>query len=198
MFSNASLVWLNSKKYKAPVLERQIAGNGARPVLDEGRSHQHAVRQDDRAAEDDDEQRQRGDRPRAEPDQARAGALAADHRVAATAHDRGLRAQQRYRDQQQRQRHRSGQAELRWKLEQAPDLGGHRVDACRQRQDRRCPEQRHRLQKCDQETREQRRHHQWQRYVAARCATPGAPRIAEASSSSLGMTSRLFATKVNT
>ena len=90
-----------------------------------------------------------------EPHRPRRAALAADHRVAPPAqHDR-LRPQQHDGENQQRQRRRRTQLRLGRKLEQAPDLGGHGVKACRQRQDRRRPEQRHGLQKGDQCPRQQ-------------------------------------------
>ena len=64
------------------------------------------------------------------------------------------------RQHQQRQRGGGGELRLRRILEQAPDLGGHGVEAGRQRQDRRRAEQRHRLQEGDQRAGEQRRQHQ--------------------------------------
>ena len=61
---------------------------------------------------------------------------------------------------------------LRRILEQAPDLGGHGVEARRQRQDGRRSEQRHRLQEGDQRAGEQRRHGERDRHPARR--GPGA------------------------
>ncbi len=60
------------------------------------------------------------------------------------------------------QRHRGcgGEFRLRRILEQAPDLGGHGVEAGRQRQDRGRAEQRHGLQEGDQRARDQRRQRQ--------------------------------------
>ena len=69
-------------------------------------------------------------------------------------------AQQKDREDQQRQRCRRRQFGFRRKLEQAPDLGGHGVEAGRQRQDRRRTEQSHRLQERDQGAGKQRRQHQ--------------------------------------
>ena len=95
--------------------------------------------------------------PAAEPHDAWLAVLAADDGISAPAEHHVLRAQQYYRKNKKRER--SGRSKLRlgWKLEQAPDLGRHRVEARRHRQDRRRAEQRHRLQECDQRAREHRR-----------------------------------------
>ena len=61
-----------------------------------------------------------------------------------------LGAQQQHRQQQQRDRGSSGELGLGRILEQAPDLGGHGVEAGGQREDRGRAEQRHRLQERDQ------------------------------------------------
>ena len=65
-------------------------------------------------------------------------------------------AQQNDRQHQQRQRRRGGEFRLRRILEQAPDLGGHGVEAGRQGEDRGRTEQRHRLQEGDECTGKQR------------------------------------------
>ena len=99
-------------------------------------------------------------RQRLELDPARRAVFAADHRIAAAAENEFLRLQQQDGQQQQRQRGGGGEFELRRILEQAPDLGGHGVEAGRQRQDRRRAEQRHRLQERDQRAGDQRRQRQ--------------------------------------
>ena len=64
--------------------------------------------------------------------------------------------QQQHRQQHQRNRGSSGKLGLGRILEQAPDLGGHGVEAGGQREDRGRAEQRHRLQERDQRAGEHR------------------------------------------
>ena len=73
---------------------------------------------------------------------------------------------------EQRQRGRGGKLRLRRILEQAPDLGGHGVEAGRHRQDRGRAEQRHGLEERDQRAGQQRR--QRQRNGDAPRGDPGA------------------------
>ena len=154
------------EKDEAPVFQGQILEpHGTGPVLHECRPQQHAVRQHDRAAENEREQRQRRNLPRAEAQQTRRRCLAADDRVTPPPHDRRLRFQKHDGDREQRQGDCRGEPQPRRKLEQAPDLGRHRIDARRKRQDRRRTEKRHRLQKRDQITGEKRRRHQWKRHI---------------------------------
>jgi hypothetical protein len=131
------------------------------------------------------------------PDDARLAVLAAEHRIGAPAEDHVLGAKQHHREDEQRQRRRGGELGLRRILEQAPDLGGHGVEAGRQRQDRGRAEQRHGLQNA----------------TSAPASTAGSasgmvtrravtqvppPRIDEASSSSPGVRSSALATSTKT
>ena len=117
-------------------------------------------------------QRERRPAQPAQPHEARRAALAADHRIAAPSQHERLRAQQHHRQHEQRQGGGGGQLGLGRVLEQAPDLGGHGVEAGRQRQDRRRAEQRHRLQEGHQRAGGQRRQRQRDRHPPRRA--PGA------------------------
>ena len=91
-----------------------------------------------------------GQRHQPEPDQARRAVLAAQHGIAAAAQRQRLRAQQHDGQQQQRQRGGGGELGLGRELEQAPDLGGERMEAGRNGEDRGRAEQVQRLQEGDQ------------------------------------------------
>ena len=97
-------------------------------------------------------------------DPPRRAIFAADHRIAASAEEE-LSGPAAAGSVSSKQRHRGGggQFELGRILEQAPDLGGHGVEAGRQRQDRRRAEQRHRLKERDHRAGDQRgqRQREW-------------------------------------
>src|SRR4029077_19002870 len=76
--------------------------------------------------------------------------FAAEHRIAAASEQELLPLQQQNGQNQKRHGRRRRKLELRRILEQAPYLGGHGVEAGRQRKDRRRAEQGHGLQKRDQ------------------------------------------------
>ena len=132
---------------------------------------QREIRQEHRAHQHDRGGRQHHPAPAAEPHDARLAILAADHRIAAPAEHHVLGAQQDDGEHQERQRGGGGELRLGWKLEQAPDLGGHGVEAGRHRQDRRRAEQRHRLQERHQRPGQHRR--QCQRDGDAARGIPG-------------------------
>ena len=96
----------------------------------------------------------------AEPNRPRLAALAANDRVAAPPEYEALGPEQDHGQHQQRQRRGSRQLRLRRVLEQAPDLGRHRVKSGGQCQDRRRAEQRHGLQESNQRARDQCRQRQ--------------------------------------
>ena len=141
--------------------DRREGGVEQREVGEEHRQHQH-----------DDHEGAGRHEPPAELDQARLGALAADHGVALAPEDHGLAAQQNHGEHQQWQRRRGGELGLGRILEQAPDLGGHGVEAGGQCEDRGRAEQDHRLQKRDQRAGQKGR--QRQRYRDAARSVPGA------------------------
>ena len=158
---SASGVADNSKKTKCTFCKREIAERDQmRGDLGERGVEQREIGQEHRAHQHDHGGRQHHPAPAAEPHDARLAVLAADHRIAAPAEHHVLGAQQDDGEHQERQRGGGGQLRLGRKLEQAPDLGGHGVEARRHRQDRRRAEQRHRLQERHQRARQHRRQRQ--------------------------------------
>ncbi len=142
-----------------------------RCVRRERRVEQRQIGQEHRIEQNDQAERQRRPAPALQFDRARRTIFASDHGITAAAEQEFLALQQQYRQHQQRHRGGSGQLQFRRVLEQAPDLGGHDVEAGRQGEDRGRTEQRHRLQESDQRAGDKRR--QRQRNGDAPCRGPG-------------------------